>query len=271
MPAKSKRKKILEGDIKAALIQHFRDQSSTFKNTTIINELTVNLLSRRADLVFVNGDTQVFEIKSEADQLGRLIGQTDTYLRFFDKVTIVAASKHIAEILDSTPKHVAVWEMLGPTFKVHRRGQKKIIKDKSSLIRLMTASELKKTLSKVGVVASLKRRLELEVAVADLSVQLIRRQAIVSLKSRYEKSTKLFWSKVRNSTVKPKHVKFLSPFYKNRVAIEKQKEKHEAMLETWGVKVEEASDDSHLKEWAEANSLEPLGPVPEHIKDLISA
>ena len=270
MPAKSKINRPLEGDIKAALIQCFRDKNPSFKKTTIINELTVNLLSRRADLVFIDEDMQAFEIKSEADQLSRLAGQTETYLQFFDKVTIVAASKHIEEILKSTPKHVAVWEFVEFKFKIRRRGKKLPIKDKSSLIRLMTANELKKTLSQAGVVASLKRRAELVSAVSELSVASIRRQTIASIKSRYENSTILFWSKVRKYTVKPKHLKFLSQFHKNRIAIEKQKEKHDSMLKTWGG-IDVVSDDTHLKKWAEKNSIEPLGPVPKHIKDLISA
>jgi len=68
----------------------------------------VDGFSRRADLVMANGKLAAFEIKSERDSLDRLDGQLQSYLRFFEQVSVVCAERHLPGVLAMAPAEVGV-------------------------------------------------------------------------------------------------------------------------------------------------------------------
>jgi len=73
-----------------------------------IAELFVDGFSRRADLVMANGKLAAFEIKSDRDSLDRLEGQLQSYLRFFEQVSVVCAERHLPGVLATAPAEVGV-------------------------------------------------------------------------------------------------------------------------------------------------------------------
>ncbi len=81
------------------------------KDAAYISEMFIDKFSRRADLVMANGKLSVFEIKSNKDSLNRLEGQIETYIKFFEQVTIVCAEKHLSNVLAFVPRVVNVWKI----------------------------------------------------------------------------------------------------------------------------------------------------------------
>jgi len=73
-----------------------------------IAELFVDGFSRRAELVMANGKLAAFEIKSDRDSLDRLEGQLQSYLRFFEQVSVVCAERHLPGVLATAPAEVGV-------------------------------------------------------------------------------------------------------------------------------------------------------------------
>lgn len=63
----------------------------------------------KADVAILNGTSSVYEIKSERDRLGRLSAQIKAYSSVFANVNIVAAEKHVPEILCMVPEEVGIF------------------------------------------------------------------------------------------------------------------------------------------------------------------
>lgn len=81
------------------LAEHTRDPG-----TLVIDELGISHGSARVDIAVVNGRLHGYEIKSDADTLQRLPMQAQAYNSVFDRVTIVAGSKHAAHLEDAIPQ-----------------------------------------------------------------------------------------------------------------------------------------------------------------------
>ena len=62
----------------------------------------------RADMLLVNGDAMLFEIKSRFDDPARLVSQLREYYKCFTRVTLVTEDGHAARYLDQLPDHVGV-------------------------------------------------------------------------------------------------------------------------------------------------------------------
>lgn len=59
----------------------------------------LSLFSAVADMVVINGDIHIYEIKSKVDSLSRLANQLSRYRNCADKVTVVADEKFISTLL----------------------------------------------------------------------------------------------------------------------------------------------------------------------------
>ncbi|WP_435357381.1 sce7726 family protein [Emticicia sp. SJ17W-69] len=68
-----------------------------FASTTLLSEFRIG--KSIADLVLLNGEVKVFEIKTDLDSLKRLDSQLSDYQQFADKVYIVTNQKFIAQLL----------------------------------------------------------------------------------------------------------------------------------------------------------------------------
>ncbi|MGQ7745407.1 sce7726 family protein [Pectobacterium brasiliense] len=183
--------KVLESSIKSLVINHLfleNHDASITNNKFIINEFSIANFSRRVDLVLAK-DNQLFafEVKSEFDSLTRLKGQVDEYLEHFDKVTVVAATKHIEKALQLTPKNVAIWEISETQLKVIRKGRTKKIADKFKFIKMMTLNELLHLAKKMNIDVKDKKRKIVELSLIKIPTNILRNEAITRIRARYKK------------------------------------------------------------------------------------
>lgn len=179
--------KIKEFAIKKMLLTHLL-KCEDDSNSYAITEFSIANFTRRVDIFFVKDDTlHAFEIKSEFDSLNRLEGQISEYLNHFDKVTIVAASKFIPNILLKTPSNVGIWEIKDTTFKIIRQGRISRVKDKLTFIRMMTLVELINLSKKQYLNIMSRKRIDVEFLVSKLPIYLLRGAAIENIKNRYRK------------------------------------------------------------------------------------
>lgn len=68
----------------------------SLETTTLLNELRIN--KSIADLVFVNGEVKLFEVKTDLDTLNRLDSQLEDYKKAVEKIYIVTNYKYIEQI-----------------------------------------------------------------------------------------------------------------------------------------------------------------------------
>lgn len=90
-----------EMQIKKALAEHLVREAAANRDG-FLEELRLHGGQIRADLVHVEL-MHCYEIKSEADSLARLINQGARYARFFDRVTLVMAQRHVAKAMPLLP------------------------------------------------------------------------------------------------------------------------------------------------------------------------
>ncbi len=102
-------------DIRAALHrQHLRHQV-LHPGTLVIDELGLAHARSRVDIAVINGCIHGYEIKSAQDSLNRLGAQLAVYRQTLQKLTLVAASRHLPRILSEVPDWCGVIEVVrGP-------------------------------------------------------------------------------------------------------------------------------------------------------------
>jgi hypothetical protein len=69
----------------------------------VVEEMTICAGDARVDLAVINGKLHGFEIKSDADTLGRLKGQISAYNRVFDTMTIICGERHLEVVKTTIP------------------------------------------------------------------------------------------------------------------------------------------------------------------------
>lgn len=264
----NKNKRLLEPDIKAMVLNHLISKERITPNTSIINEFTIGNYSRRVDLAIVNEKHLVaFEIKSEADTLNRLSGQTNKYLEYFDKVIIVAATKHIKKIVETVPKNVAVWEVINKQIKIRQRGKIVPIVNRARLIDLMKANELLKLSHRLNLTPVSKKRASLVSAVLKASVPELREASLRCLKDRYYNTSSLLFKKIEGNQVFPEDIDLLSPYRRKRQSIIALNKERETLWQVW----EKCIEDQHLIMMSQSKRKQIFGTVPVEISNLITA
>ncbi len=114
----------LISEIYCELKQNYRNEY--FYKNTILNKLLLGVHSvntttaltemaiakSKADFVLINGKAVVYEIKTELDNLERLIFQIDDYYKAFDYVVVVTYEKNlqpVEKLLDTLEKPVGIY------------------------------------------------------------------------------------------------------------------------------------------------------------------
>ena len=187
---------IKEKAIKAALIDWLYSKGH-IDDAVLINEMVVANWARRADLALANGRLHGFEIKSAYDSLKRLPGQVESFQKHFDKVTVVAASKFIPEILRDYPDEVGVLEVCLSGDRVMlrqaRSGRIAEVRDRQVIASLITRVELEKLLRQEGIwFQSGASRKELLPYVEFLSIKRLKLFALDCIKQRYRETFNAF-------------------------------------------------------------------------------
>jgi hypothetical protein len=91
-------------DIRAALHAKRLRRVKARPDTLVIDELGLAHARSRIDVAVINGCIHGYEIKSAKDTLDRLGTQIDIYRQALQKLTLVAAPKHVAGILTHAPE-----------------------------------------------------------------------------------------------------------------------------------------------------------------------
>jgi hypothetical protein len=92
-----------DSDVRAAVRRMLAEHYAGDDQTRIVEEMGIWSGSVRIDLAVINGELHGYELKSERDTLERLVGQADLYSRVFDRVTLVAAHRHIDKLGTKIP------------------------------------------------------------------------------------------------------------------------------------------------------------------------
>lgn len=100
---------------KSALTQKVLLGTHSLNTATMLTEFRVG--SRKADVVVLNGTATAYEIKSERDNLSRLLGQVLSYLEVFASVNVIAGEKHIQSIANCVPSVVGI-QVLSNSFSI---------------------------------------------------------------------------------------------------------------------------------------------------------
>ena len=108
----SAEQRIGERHIRDALLRKCLVRQVQCPDTLVIHELGLVHAKKRVDLAVVDDAIHGFEIKSSLDNLDRLPSQIEVYRQSLQKLTLVAASKHIHEVMEITPWWCGVMEVL---------------------------------------------------------------------------------------------------------------------------------------------------------------
>lgn len=232
--------KLLETQIKTRLLNYLISKGDLNSTMSVINEFTIDRLSRRADLVALDNKKMIaYEIKSEADSLKRLDGQVTKYLEYFDKVVIVAATKHVNSVITMAPQHVAVWEVTYDGIKVRRRGKTKLINSKDNLLNLLNSKELLKLSKELELDIKLRSRKSLEETLSKSSVHSLRKAVLDGIKQRYLSTNSSFWKSTDNRKVTTQDIKLLSHYIIDRKQEKNNKLIRQQLWVNWQLKIKQ--------------------------------
>jgi len=94
---------------KNTLINKLLFKKHNYLKTAVLTELPI--AKSKADFIMINGKGVVYEIKTELDNLDRILNQVDDYYKAFSEVVIVTHSANIERICDILPEYVGIIEL----------------------------------------------------------------------------------------------------------------------------------------------------------------
>ena len=97
-----------DSDIRRALHAKRLHRARADPHTLVIDEPGLAHARVRIDVAVINGSIHGYEIKSDVDTLHRLSTQVEIYRRTLQKLTVVAAPKHLLEVMSGTPEWCGV-------------------------------------------------------------------------------------------------------------------------------------------------------------------
>ena len=100
-----------DSDIRNAFHAKYLRRAKSRPDTLVIDELGLAHARSRVDVAVINGQIHGYEIKSSKDTLERLTSQIGIYRQTLQKLTIVAAEKHVACVLARAPEWCGVIEV----------------------------------------------------------------------------------------------------------------------------------------------------------------
>jgi hypothetical protein len=85
------------------------DRLGALSRGRVVEEVALLRGQIRVDIALISSRLEAFEIKSELDTLARLPKQRVVYNRVFDRVTLVAAERHLESAERSAPRWWGLW------------------------------------------------------------------------------------------------------------------------------------------------------------------
>jgi hypothetical protein len=192
-----------EAFYKTKLINYLYKTKMFNKHSIVASEIPVDSFKRRADLLLLDNKIHFFEIKSDIDSLARLEGQLETYTSFADQVTILCSPLHVPKILKQVPSYIGIWILdENDNIIVIRESKYRKIRKKSSLLKHINVTELKRTLSQEGLGAKTgsSTRAEMLTLAQKIKIETLRVHVLSHLMSRYSKNSCELLNKLRMET-----------------------------------------------------------------------
>lgn len=129
--------------VKGRLARRHANDAEAF----VVEELPIGRGDARVDVALINGKIEGVEIKSSRDTLGRLPRQMEAYGEAIDRMTLVAASKHVEAAMELLPSWWSIVEAVpGPRggMALRRKRQGRLNPDVTSegYLRLLEREEL---------------------------------------------------------------------------------------------------------------------------------
>lgn len=151
---------VREAEVRAALQLRLR-ASVEHAQSRIIPELGLCQSEARIDLAAVNSRLLGWEIKTAADTLRRLPGQQEIYSRIFDRLWLVADTRHLEHGMSVIPDWWGVLVISEREGQCHlsevRRSRVNRDVDLKSLVRLLWRGEALLELELLGLAGGLSR------------------------------------------------------------------------------------------------------------------
>lgn len=97
-----------DADIRSALHAKRLRRAKSHPDTLVIDELGLAHAQSRIDVAVINGHIHGYEIKSAKDNLDRFAAQIAIYRQTLQKLTLVAAPKHVAGVMSYAPEWCGV-------------------------------------------------------------------------------------------------------------------------------------------------------------------
>lgn len=91
-----------DSDVRAAVRTYLGTRYAS--DSRIVEEMGIWSGSVRIDIAVINGELHGFELKSVRDTLARLESQAELYSQVFDRITLVAAQRHVEKAVSKIPR-----------------------------------------------------------------------------------------------------------------------------------------------------------------------
>lgn len=157
------------------------------RTTTLLSEFRVG--RSKADLVLLNGEMRLFEIKSERDSLKRLRGQIEDFSQVFSNLQVITSPEQVGSVIDAIPSFVGVSE-LTPRFhirEVRSPSYWPYALDAGRMVTSLRMSEAKALLSRLGAKSISASNTEIWTAIRQVAsgfdIELLHREYAAILKS----------------------------------------------------------------------------------------
>lgn len=185
-----------EQELKAALLTKLYIGRRIGRETVLANEYRLGNSGIRADIAILGKEFIGIEVKSERDSLRRFPSQLDAYKKYFDRVIILLAEKHLLRT-PSIVSDVELWVEAkgGKILKVH--SQPKTVKKNLELLDL---------LEKNG-----RERFNLEINYHPTRIQ-VRSYFESKFRAKFAYSSSLFWRAVDTGKITKEDLKHLSSY-----------------------------------------------------------
>lgn len=177
-------KKLYDKDIREALIKKI----SKFNVNKIVEELYIHNGNAIADVVTITTkNIHCYEIKSDVDNVKRIIKQGEFFNLSFNKITLVTTQKHIENALKFAPKY---WGIIlvnlkenDITLKYVRKNSYNKYFDKEAALKILWKEELLK-------LVSIKKNLRKELIIKYISDNNSRNKVLTMLTKSLEERFK---------------------------------------------------------------------------------
>jgi hypothetical protein len=208
--------------IKAAALTRIRKQARGRPLPIVTSEFSLSGTGIRADLAVLDDCFYGIEIKSESDTLKRLPNQMEGYSRYFDRIELVVAPKHLRGLKDINLHGAVVWRLeVLSDWQLYAPGVERRISGQW-LLHLLTAEDERRAMRTIE-----QQRAELSAAELD---SFRRTEFERAFRRRYFDTSAAFWKAVHGRRICSNDLRLLSRFYADR---EQQRQADEQRTASW--------------------------------------